>query len=455
MLRRPLKRPDPVRFPRAHKRTRQTETPFEFTQKIENGLSAILGFFADFGRVIYWMFRHPLSFDRAADLKGNLLPAVRPFTFIALTAFVATNAVRALTTSILLALLTLERCSAPETQEQVTLPNMASLLKLPAVEDVLLTALPAVLLSVLFLALFLRAFERKAPRRSRALNLCLYVVGLQYLLLALSVALFISLDLFNKKANPDDAMSLLSLINDDPLTIGYVAATCLLILGWPALLASTQITKLLPPSGGRVHARVARAGGVALAALFISSGTVLFALLISIPLSRSDVARQAAPNPTLEVARLYRSTGPEPTVLRLLLTNRSNRTLRLSKGFFEYQDLAAAAGVVNKGTIVRWQSEDGFLLTIKPGDSAWLESRLEAGNASSNCVDAWFWNRNSWDGKAGEAWKLFPPPTSVFWWGFGISSYPTPHSTKGRICVFDVTPSGDTEPVFAFVKSSE
>ena len=62
---------------------------------------------------------------------------------------------------------------------------------------------------------------------------------------------------------------------------------------------------------------------------------------ISIPLSRFDLARQAAPNPTVEVARLYLSTGPEPTVLRLLVTNRSNRTLRLSKGFFEYQDLAA------------------------------------------------------------------------------------------------------------------
>jgi hypothetical protein len=58
-------------------------------------------------------------------------------------------------------------------------------------------------------------------------------------------------------------------------------------------------------------------------------------------LSRFDLARQAAPNPTVEVARLYLSTGPEPTVLRLLVTNRSNRTLRLSKGFFEYQDLAA------------------------------------------------------------------------------------------------------------------
>src|SRR4051812_44140009 len=210
MVRRPRNRAGPVRFPRARKRAGETETPFEFTQKIENGLSAILSFFADILRVMYRMLRHPLSFDRYADPKGNLAPSVRPFTFLALTTFIATNAVRALTTSILLVLLTLTRCSAPETQEEVTLPNIASLFKLPAVEDVLLTALPAVLLSVLFLHVFLGAFRSQpAAGRGRALNLCLYVVGLQYLLLAFSVSWFISGDLFNQKdvnGNPSPLM---------------------------------------------------------------------------------------------------------------------------------------------------------------------------------------------------------------------------------------------------------
>jgi hypothetical protein len=270
-----------------HRRTRDSETPFEFTQKIENGLSAILGFFADVVRVIYRMFRHPLSFDRYADPKGNLAPSVRPFTFLALTAFIATNAVRALTTSMLLVLLTFARCSAPETQEEVALPNMASLLKLPAVEDVLLTALPAVLLSVLFLTLFLRAFRGQAAAgRGRALNLCLYIVGLQYLLLAFSVSWFISGNLFNK-ADEDGTVSPLMSISSDVIMISYVAAASLLILGWPALLASTQIAKLLPASGGRAHARVARVVGVTLAALFLSLGTLPLGLLISIPLSAS------------------------------------------------------------------------------------------------------------------------------------------------------------------------
>ena len=447
MFRRPRNRPIPVRFPRAQKRTRESETPFEFTQKIESGLSAILGFFVDVVRVIYRMFRHPLSFDRYADPKGNLAPSVRPFTFLALTAFIATNAVRALTTSMLLVMLTFARCSAPETQEEVAFPNMASLLKLPAVEDVLLTALPAVLLSVLFLTLFLRAFRGQAAAgRGRALNLCLYIVGLQYLLLAFSVSWFISGNLFNK-ADDDGTVSPLMSIGSDAMMTGYVAAASLLILGWPALLASTQITKLLPASGGRTPARVARVAGVPLAALFLSLGTLPLGLLISIPLSRFDLARQAAPNPTVEVARLYLSTGPEPTVLRLLVTNRSNRTLRLSKGFFEYQDLAATGREVNKGTIVHWQSGDDYLLTIKPGDSAWLESRLDAAGTSTSC--AGIGNRNEW---SNENWKSFPPPTPIFWWGFGIESYPTPQGTKGKMCVSNVMPSGKTEPVFAFVK---
>ena len=448
MFRRPRNRPAPNRFPRARKRASQADTPFEFTHRIESGLSAILGFFADMARVIYRMFRHPLSFDRYADSKGNLAPSVRPFTFLALTAFIATNAVRALTTSVLLVMLSFARCSAPETQEEVSFPNMSALLKLPAVEDVLLTALPAVLLSVLFLTLFLRAFRSQAVAgRGKILNLCLYIVGLQYLLLAFSVSWFISGNLFNK-ADADGSGSPLMSMDSDALLIGYIAAAALLVLGWPALLASTQIIKLMPQSSERARARAARAAGATFAALFLSLGTLPFGLLISIPLSRFDLARQAAPNPTLEVARLYLSTDPEPTVLRVLVTNRSNRTLRLSKGFFEYQSLSAAARQVNKGSIVRWQSGDDYLLTIKPGDSAWLEISLAAADASSSCTS--IFNRNEW---SDEKWKSFPPPTPVFWWGFGITSYPTPEDTKGKMCMANVLPSGRDEPVFAFVKA--
>lgn len=449
MFRRPRNRPAPNRFPRARKRSGTTDTPFEFTQKIESGLSAILGFFADIARVIYRMFRHPLSFDRYADTKGNLAPSVRPFTFLALTAFIATNAVRALTTSMLLVLLTLARCSAPETQEEVTYPNMASLLKLPAVEDVLLTALPSVLLSVLFLTLFLRAFRRQAfAGRGKVLNLCLYIVGLQYLLLAFSVAWFISGDLFNK-ADADGTVSPLMSLDNDALMSGYLAAAALLVIGWPALLAWTQIVKLLPQSSERARGRVARAAAATLAALFLSLGTLPFGLLISIPLSRFDLARQAKPNPTLEVAMLSFSRDVEPTVLRVLITNRSNRTLRLSKGFFEYQDLTAAEHEVNKGSIVRWQSGDDYLLTIKPGDSAWVEATLAPAESSSSCTG--FSNRNEW---SAEKWKSFPPPAPVFWWGFGITSYPTAQDTKGKICMTNLLPSGRKEPVFAFVKGS-
>jgi hypothetical protein len=199
MFRRPRNRPVPVRFPRQHKRTRETETPFEFTQKIENGLSAILGFFADVVRVIYRMFRHPLNFDRYADPKGNLAPSVRPFTFLALTAFIATNAVRALTTSMLLRaahVRTLQRARDAgrggvsehgfATQASSGRGRAAHGLAGSAVERALPDPVPA------------RLQRPGGAGRGRALNLCLYIVGLQYLLLAFSVSWFISGDLFNK-----------------------------------------------------------------------------------------------------------------------------------------------------------------------------------------------------------------------------------------------------------------
>lgn len=448
MFRHPRNRPPANRFPRSHKRAGQADTPFEFTQKIESGLAAILGFFADAARVLYRVFRHPLSFDRYADDQGKLAPSVGPFSFLALTAFVATNAVRALTTSLLLVMLTFARCSAPETQEEVTFPSMSALLKLPSVEDVLLMALPSVALSVLFLTLCLRAFKGKAfAGRAKVLNLSLYIVGVQYLLLAFAGSLSISGGLFNQAAENGPASPFLS-VDNNALVDGYIITASVLVIAWPALLMSTLIVKLLPQASGRAHASAGRIAGALLAALFLSLGTLAFGLLISIPLSRLDLARQAAPSPTLEVGLLSLSEPPNPA-LRVLLTNRSARTLRLSRGFFEWQDLKGSEHTVNKARIVRWQTGDDYLLTLKPGDSAWLEAAPDAAETSSACTD-WS-NRNDWNG---DAWRSFPKPVPVYWWGLGIDSYPTPEGTRGRICMTNMQSSGKNEAVFAFVKSS-
>lgn len=448
MFRRPWNRPPANRFPRSHKRARQADTPFEFTQKIESGLAAILGFFGDVGRVLYRVFRHPLGFDSYADDKGKLATSVGPFSFLALTAFIATNAVRALTTSILLVMLTFARCSAPETQEEVTFPNMSALLKLPSVEDVLLMALPSVALSVLFLTLCLRAFKGKTfSGRAKVLNLSLYIVGVQYLLLAVAVSLSISGGLFNQAAENGPASPFLS-IDNNALIDGYIIGAAVLVIAWPALLMSTLIVRLLPQAPGRAHFRAGRIASALLGALFLSLGTLAFGLLISVPLSRFDLARQAAPSPTLEVGLLSLSAPPNP-VLRVLVTNRSARTLRLARGFFEWQDLKGSAHTVNKARIVRWQTGDDYLLTLKPGDGAWLEAALDVEETSSACT-SWF-NRNEW---IGDGWRSFPKPAPVYWWGLGIDSYPTAETTKGRICVTNMQASGKNEPMFAFVKAS-
>ena len=448
MFRRPRNRPPALRFPRARKRARPGDTtPFEFTQKIESGLSAILGFFGDMTRVLYRLFRHPLTFDRYADARGNLAPSVRPFTFLALTAFLATTAVRALTTSMLLVMLSFARCSAPETQEDVVFPSMSALLKLPSVEDVLLTALPSVLLTVMFLTLCLRAFKGGAViGRGKALNLSLYIVGVQYLLLAFAVSWSISGGLFNKAADNGPASPFLS-VENNALVDGYIIASALFVVAWPALLMSTLVFRLLSPTDGPTRGRAARIARTSLAALSLSLGTLAFGLLISMPLSRFDLARQAAPSPTLEVGLLAMSEPPDPVVLRVLLTNRSARTLRLARGFFEYQGIKDDAGTV-KARVVRWQTGDDYLLTIKPGDSAWVEAALDAETSPSRCTG--FWNRNNWNGTD---WKSFPKVAPVYWWGLGIDTYPTPETTKGRICMTNMRASGQEEPVFAFVKS--
>lgn len=447
MFRRPRNRPPANRFPRSRKRPQQVDSPFEFTRKIESGLSAILGFFADVARVLYRVFRHPLGFDRYADAKGNLAPSVGPFSFLALTAFIATNAVRALTTSVFLVMLTFARCTAPETQEEVTFPSMSALLRLPSVEDVLLMALPSVLLSVLFLTLCLRLFKGQGfAGRAKVLNLSLYIVGVQYLLLAFAVSLSISGGLFNQAAENGPASPLLS-VDNNALVDGYIISAAALVIAWPALLMWTLISRLLPQPGAGVGARVRRVAGASVAAVLLSLGTLAFGLLVSVPLSRFDLGRQAAPNPTLEVALLSLSQAPDP-VLRVLVTNRSARTLRLSREFLEWQDLKGAPNKVHKARIVKWQTGDDYLLTLKPGDAAWLEAATDAAETASSCT-GWF-NRNEWHG---EAWRSFPKPAPVYGWGLGIDSYPTAQAAKGRICMTSVLPSGKREPMFAFVKA--
>ena len=101
-----------------------------------------------------------------------------------------------------------------------------------------------------------------------------------------------------------------------------------------------------------------------------------------------------------------------------------------------------------KARVVRWQTGDDYLLTIKPGDSAWVEAALDAETSPSRCTG--FWNRNNWNGTD---WKSFPKVAPVYWWGLGIDTYPTPETTKGRICMTNMRASGQEEPVFAFVKS--
>ncbi|RYH61452.1 MAG: hypothetical protein EON54_10145 [Alcaligenaceae bacterium] len=130
--------------PRSSLRRRSaTASParYELVDKVEAALVGLTHFIAGLIATLARLIFRPLSLDQRRGGKGWLAREVSPHVFLAFTAFVATNAVRMLSAGFLLLVLTVRRCSAPESQLEIVQPKVADLLKLPSIDDVVLTPL--------------------------------------------------------------------------------------------------------------------------------------------------------------------------------------------------------------------------------------------------------------------------------------------------------------------------
>jgi hypothetical protein len=447
MFRRRRDAPAGVRFPRGRKRPAApaAESDFEFSSRVEKGVVGVLDFFGSAFGILWRFVVSPRTFDRAADDAGQLARSVPPYTFLTLAAFIATTAFRALLTGGMMAWLAFQRGCAPETQDAFDRPGIGEYLKVPSVEDVIATGIPSVLMILLVLALLVRLLARRTPGETgRFRNLCIYIVGFQYLLAFVMVLALLP--------------AVYSLgIHMDNVPYGDVASLLLLfaVIAWPAALFASQLLKAIPPGSRPLH-RIPGAGiaVIGLGALLASVSTLIPGLVVAYPLAIRALEIQAKPRPLIEVALLDGDTASVPPVpLALMLTNRSQRLLHLLPSSVQYQDRGTQSGSkpVLPARVTAWQGGDVRLLTLKPGDSAWLMLDVDTrpGGVGAPCDKRIFgpWNQ--------EGWMTAPAKSTASGlasWLLVDFAYPTPEATRGRVCFVNIESSGEATPVYAFVQ---
>jgi hypothetical protein len=443
-----------VRFPRARKAAKPVAVEPEpaLSAKVEEGVRGVLRFFGGLAVVLWRLVVTPRRLVRDADDQGRLARAVPPVSFATLCTFAATSAIRTLMLSLMVIVLGSMRACAPESQREPELPKLGDLLKMPSVDDLLFTGIPAVLLMLLLLNGVARALKPRLPGGGdRFVNIGLYVGGFQYLLATAAFALALPRRFFDP-STPNET----SVLGDRPL----LAALAVVVL-WPAVLYTLWLMSELPPGRRPWATRPAASTALlACAGLAISVASLAAGLLVAYPLARYDFASRKAPQPLLGVRLVSGVLAPErasSAPITLLVENHAAKTMHLLPDLAEF-DLRAADGrhVYRTARVGDWQGHDARMVTLAPGASAWLAFELDEGGSAGPAIGP----QRYCDGRLFGAWhdadlldKMLQEPTIAVMELFaGDLSYPKPgDGPVPRVCLVRVDGDRSREAVYAFI----
>jgi hypothetical protein len=435
------------RFRRDRRSIAVTEADDGFLSAIEAGIHDIFRLALGLTQALYRLLLFPLTLEHHADSHGKLVSFVPPHTFLTLAVFLASKSLRLLIGGACLGWLANVRGCAPETQLTYQLPTASELVQLPTIEDVLLTGVPTLLLVLLLLFGIANAWAA-LPRsvRRKAVNLSLYIIGLEFLLVILGVAYIAPNDFFISMVDETRQVAYQKLLDDPPYEKLLVA--CAIVVTWPTVLLSSQVYKSI---SHRAASRVARTIFAAVS-LGIAFSVCLASLLIGIAVAFVPVRRQIEehkkPNPHMQVWLLNDRTAQVSKTLTFLVLNRSSSS-PLSLFMDKVKLQSRQSGDYTLAKTVAWSNFPAPVMAISPKESGWfvVEMTTEPHHSMSECADDSFaaWNRKG----AGTApYGLIEHKVQK--WIFGDLSYPTPTQTKGRLCLVMWDDSGSKLPVRAF-----
>jgi hypothetical protein len=145
-----------------------------------------------------------------------------------LAIFFAIKAIRYALTVVLISLAALGRSCSLETQQEMEIPKVEALLKVPTVDEILTIAVPSalVILAILFATAWcLSRSATGARERHGFVEGSLYVVGFQYLLAPIAFGVWLALPASLKAADVSY----------------YVGGVAFVAMAWPARLFALQI----------------------------------------------------------------------------------------------------------------------------------------------------------------------------------------------------------------------
>lgn len=429
-------------FPRILRRgrQRQSEVASEVSSKLEQGVQSVLNFCSGVIQVLYRLMTSPLRLARHVDQRGRLSSAVPPYTFLMLGTFAATKALRALIGAVLLSIFVALRGCEPETQIDPDVASFWAYLRLPSVDEVLLTGLPTVLIILVILKAASRFIARRTPPGGQHFfSLCLYIVGFQYILLIAAATAGMPRGFIFATDNPDfDGVGVVLLL------VGLGAAVV-----WPAALFAIQVWSNLPMSKSSVfRSRPIRLVVATVLGVTVSLNTLFAGILVAYPLARFDLETSAAPRPVMQIVLVEGTVAQQlPTTVTVMLTNLSKFTLNFLPSFAEWQRSADNQYVT--GRLIDWKASDGRLVSVKPGESTWLILMFDSVRAPNP-------NRGIFDWEAPWTYAVFGDTTRADWplleVVFPKSIFPVPIKVTGRLTLKSVNGSGNPAKIVAFVK---
>ena len=419
----------------------------KFLERLEAGVVGTLRFISGVLTVLWRVATRPWHLERYIGERGRLGTTIPPYTFLALATFLAIKAARLTLTTTFLILLAAERSCAPETQIDVTFPDVSAVLSVPTVEDLLYTGLPAVLLILLVVHTAITlCTRRRVHTRQRLVYLCAYIIGFQYVLLAAFVAVALPYAPYLAAWNGDQGEQLFDLMASWRV---FAACFVAVVIVWPALLITARLVRSTDAPAGRAQA-VARLLMSGIVALALSLATVLAGTAVTYPQSRLDLQRQILPRPVLEIAlvRALEAT-PDELLISLAVTNQSSRDVVVLPSQVAYQYKKGDTLYFASGSLVPGAPSEGAAILLGHGKTHLVDVavRTAPDTPSRACLDTLRsqYKKSSFTG--GENATIVADI-----WGLAHLRYPHVPGVVGRLCLGTVDRVGGTVNLLAYVR---